>query len=116
MDKTIKFLKVLSDKNRIRIIKLLGARKMCVCELAYVLRITQPAVSRHIKRMKDVGLIEDEQDGLWTNYYLVKNAQNTKGFWPWLNQRVKGDKQIEVDVKRLKNADRRTLCCKKYNG
>ena len=111
MEQTVKFLKVLSDRNRIRVIKLLSARKMCVCELAYILKITQPAVSRHIKRMKDVGLIAEEQDGLWTNYYLVKNAEYMKGIGPWLNQRVNGDKQLKDDIKRLEKVDKTKLCC-----
>ena len=37
-----KLLKALADKNRLRILKLLEVRKMCVCELASVLGITQP--------------------------------------------------------------------------
>lgn len=70
MDEFAAFLKILSDTNRLRIIALLSKRKMCVCELAFALGISQPAISRHLRRMKQVGLVRDEQDGLWTNYSL----------------------------------------------
>lgn len=67
-----KTLKALADKNRIRILKLLENKKMCVCELSHVLGITQPSVSRHLKKLKSAELIKDEQDGFWTNYILNK--------------------------------------------
>jgi ArsR family transcriptional regulator, arsenate/arsenite/antimonite-responsive transcriptional repressor len=44
--------KALADKNRIRILKLLESRKCCVCELADLLGITQPSISRHLKKLK----------------------------------------------------------------
>lgn len=67
-----KTLKALADKNRIRILKLLENKKMCVCELSHVLGITQPSVSRHLKKLKSADLIKYEQDGFWTNYMLAK--------------------------------------------
>ena len=69
---TTETFKTFADKNRLRILNLLQQRKMCVCELAFVLQVTQPSISRHLKRMKESGLIGDEQDGFWTNYFLMK--------------------------------------------
>jgi len=63
-------LKVLADKNRLRIFMMLKEKECCVCELAYILQIKQPSVSQHLKKMKDVGLIESKQEGFWTNYHL----------------------------------------------
>jgi len=110
MNNLVQFLKVLSDKNRIRIVKLLEQRKMCVCELAYVLDVTQPAVSRHLKRMKAVGLVEDERDGFWTNYYLTKNSEQTKKIISCLKQWLDGDRQLLDDLKKLETADRTKMC------
>ena len=56
-------LKVLADKNRMRIIKLLEQRKMCVCELTFILGIKQPSVSRHLKKLRESGLIQEEKNG-----------------------------------------------------
>lgn len=63
-------LKALSDTNRLRIVKLLEQKRMCVCELAAVLAISQPAVSKHLKKLQNAGLVQSEQDGFWTNYLL----------------------------------------------
>ena len=54
LDKT---LKAFADSNRLRILKLLEKKKMCVCELAFVLGITQPSVSKHLKKLTSTGLI-----------------------------------------------------------
>ena len=66
-----KVLKAYADKNRLRILKLLEKKKMCVCELAFVLDIAQPSVSRHLKKLRSAGLIDSEPDGFWTNYYIA---------------------------------------------
>lgn len=108
-----KILKVVSDKNRMRIIKLLEKRKLCVCEIAYVLAIKQPSVSRHLKKLKDIGLIEEEQDSFWTNYVLrAKGDGRFKALFNHLSDCLEDEAQIKVDLKKLRQADRARLCCK----
>ena len=113
MDKLEKTFKALADKNRIRILKLLEKKKMCVCELAFVLEMTQPNISKHLKKLKQARLISDEQDGFWTNYFLNKadNKYNTiimADMRSWLND----DSIIKRDLKKAMNIDRSKLCCK----
>ena len=45
-------LKAVADKNRMRILKMLEQKSMCVCELAAVLGIKQPSVSKHLSHFK----------------------------------------------------------------
>ena len=108
-----KTLKILADKNRIRIIKLLEKRELCVCELAFVLGIKQPSVSRHLRKLKDAGLIGEEQDSFWTNYVLRKpdNAP-VKALLNHFRSGLNGDQQIREDLKKLRQAKRTKLCCK----
>lgn len=108
-----KVLKALADKNRIRILKLLQTRKMCVCELAYVLGITQPSTSRHLKKLKTACLIEDEQEGLWTNYFLSKaNKPCCNVLTKKIHQWLKEDPIVKKDLVKAKKIDRTKLCCK----
>ncbi|MCB9771663.1 MAG: winged helix-turn-helix transcriptional regulator [Candidatus Omnitrophica bacterium] len=108
-----KILKVLSDKNRIRIIKLLEKQKLCVCELAFILAIKQPSVSRHLKKLKSVGIIAEEQDSFWTNYVLcVKGNKYFMSLLRYLSAWLKEDGQIRQDLKKLRQVDRAKLCCK----
>lgn len=105
-----KVLKAIADKNRIRIVKLLEKKKMCVCELAHILEITQPSVSRHLKKLRAAGFIESEQDGFWTDYFLKGDNKyagillnNLSG---WLND----DEVVNADLDGARKAERDTLC------
>ncbi len=62
MKEMVKVFKAVADPNRIRILKMLQQKKMCVCELSAVLGITQPSVSRHLSMLRDAGLVRDERD------------------------------------------------------
>jgi ArsR family transcriptional regulator len=71
MNDFIKVMKALSDKNRVKIVKLLQHRSMmCVCEIQAALDVAQPSVSKHLKILEDCGLVERRKEGLWVNYYL----------------------------------------------
>jgi ArsR family transcriptional regulator len=107
-----KFFKIFADKNRLRILTLLQQRKMCVCELAFVLQVTQPSISRHLKKMKESGLIGDEQDGFWTNYFLKKNFKVASDIVCCIKALLKNDSVIKRDLDRLKKVDRTKVCCK----
>lgn len=111
MEEFARIFKILSDQNRLRIIALLSHRKMCVCELAYVLGVTQPSISRHLRKMKAGGFIQDEQDGLWTNYFLSCEDRRVKMLLEHLKKWVKGEKLLVQDLKKLKKVDRAKLCC-----
>ncbi|MBU1062071.1 MAG: metalloregulator ArsR/SmtB family transcription factor [Candidatus Omnitrophica bacterium] len=105
-------LKTCADKNRIRILKLLQEKKMCVCELAFVLGITQPSVSRHLKKLKKAGLVEIEQDSFWTNYFIKSRNSYAKTILSLLQKWLNEDKIVKGDLIKVKKADRAKLCCK----
>jgi ArsR family transcriptional regulator len=66
----IRVMKALSDPNRVKIVKMLQKKEMCVCEIQAALRIAQPTVSKHLKALEDAGLVSFRKDGLWVNYRL----------------------------------------------
>ena len=63
--KNSKRFKALSDENRLRIIKLLTIKEMCVCELMVALDMTQPNLSHHIQILENVGLVNRTKKGKW---------------------------------------------------
>lgn len=69
-----KVMKALSDPNRVKILKLLQQKMLCVCELQYALELSQPNVSKHLKILEESGLVEFQKDGLWVNYYLADGS------------------------------------------
>ena len=62
--------KALGDPHRRAIVKLLGARPHSVQEIADELPISRPAVSRHLRLLKDAGLVIDESRGTQRLYQL----------------------------------------------
>ena len=72
----IKVMKALSDPNRVKLLKMLQKRMMCVCEIRATLGIAQPTVSKHLKILEDAGLVGREKDGLWVNYSLTDGGRS----------------------------------------
>ena len=69
-------MKSLSDPNRVKIIKMLQQKNLCVCEIQNALQISQPNVSRHLKILEEAGLVDYQKDGLWVNYSLAGERDN----------------------------------------
>jgi ArsR family transcriptional regulator len=64
-------MKALSDPNRIKIMKMLQKRDMCVCEIQAALQVAQSTASKHLQLLEDAGLIVSSKDGLWVYYKLA---------------------------------------------
>jgi DNA-binding transcriptional ArsR family regulator len=60
----------LGDPNRRAIVELLGARDRSVQEIADELPISRPAVSRHLRLLKEAGLVKEERQGTRNIYRL----------------------------------------------
>jgi ArsR family transcriptional regulator len=63
--------KSLSDRTRLRLIRLLMERDLCVCELTFILRMDQSRVSHQLRILRDAGLVEDFRDGQWVEYRIL---------------------------------------------
>jgi ArsR family transcriptional regulator len=72
----IKVMKALSDPTRVKILKLLEKKRLCVCELQTALGIAQSTTSKHLKILEDAGLVISKKDGLWVNYTLSDGQQS----------------------------------------
>ncbi len=65
-----KFLKVIGDENRLRILCLLKGGELCVCDICQALKIPQNLTSHHLKTLKDLKLVSSEKKGLKVTYKL----------------------------------------------
>jgi ArsR family transcriptional regulator len=71
-DKQSRFFKALADETRLRILKLLEVREMCVCEVMVALDLTQPTASHHLGLLENAGLVKSRKEGKWV-FYKVAN-------------------------------------------
>lgn len=81
------FLKIISDANRLRILCLLTAKELCVCEIFEALKLPQNLVSHHLAKLKDLSLVKENRDGNFIIYSINKNA--LKQYKTLFNQIIK---------------------------
>lgn len=74
MKESAELFKILSVDKRIEIIEHLKKGDMSVNSLADALKITQSAVSQHLRVLKAAGLVKDERRGYWIYYSLNRKA------------------------------------------
>ena len=92
--------------------KLLENRHMCVCELAFVMALSQPAISKHLKKMVKAGLVDSEQDGFWTSYFISPKNLYARQLLSLLGQWLNAEKIVLSDLKQSKKTNRIKLCPK----
>jgi len=109
----ITIFKALSDTNRLRIMKMLEQRELCVCELRSVLNLSNSTVSEHLAVLKDAGLILDRKDGKWVNYRLNDRCcvNFIKAVLELLEEHVGDEPALKNDAAKIKKANRYKICC-----
>jgi len=63
--------KCLCDGQRLRILKLLESGPLCVCHLMEILEVDQVKVSKQLRYMKELGMVEGERMAQWMVYRLA---------------------------------------------
>ena len=112
MKEFIKVMKAVSDPTRVKILKMLQRRVMCVCEVQAALGTAQSTASKHLKILEDAGLITSFKDGTWMNYSLADGSQSPYAASLIGNIRhwLEGDPQITGLMKKLPGIRREDLC------
>ncbi|MFN8223114.1 MAG: metalloregulator ArsR/SmtB family transcription factor [Gaiellales bacterium] len=73
---TAELFRALADPARVRIVNMLAVARepVCACELYEPLRLSQPTVSHHLKKLVEAGLLDREQRGKWAYFSLRREA------------------------------------------
>jgi ArsR family transcriptional regulator len=74
MKDVTRFLEAMTDPTRLRLLRLLRRQELCVCELVDTLRMPQYKISRHLRNLRAVGLVEARRDGRWMHYRLGRRG------------------------------------------
>ena len=107
----IRVMKALSDPNRVKIIKMLAEKDLCVCELTSLLKLAQPTVSKHLKVLEDAGLVEFWKEGSWVNYSLAggDDSPYARAMLAHLAEWLGEDREIREILQALPEADREKI-------
>lgn len=109
----LRVMKALSDPNRVRALKLLENKALCVCEIQEVLGIAQPTVSSHMKILEDAGLVNKERRGTWMIYSQADGSESAYAgamlttLKNWLNE--------DAELQKMTRALSDTACLRVYN-
>lgn len=60
-----------SDRTRLRILRLLRDGELCVGDIVAILRLPQAKTSRHLRYLRNAGLADVREEGLWSFYSLA---------------------------------------------
>ena len=108
----IRVMKALSDPSRVKAMKMLGVRPLCVCEITAILGLAQPTVSKHLKVLEEAGLVESWKEGSWVNYRLP--AQPANAYASEMLNRLPAwladDPQIQEALAQVSTVDRLRIC------
>jgi ArsR family transcriptional regulator, arsenate/arsenite/antimonite-responsive transcriptional repressor len=79
--------KALGDPVRLRIVDVVrkaSPEALCQCELTPLFDISQPAISKHLRVLRDAGVLGMEKRGLWS-YYFVPEDSTLEVLDTWLS-------------------------------
>lgn len=99
------FFKLLSDETRLRIMVLLYHQELCVCELCGIMDISQPNVSKHLAKIRDMGFVKDKRKEQYVFYslniedeifnYILRNIVDNVENYPALKRDIEKSKDAE---------------------
>lgn len=99
--------KALGEPTRLKIIRLLATRELCVCDLEEIMQISQPRISQHLKVLKYSGLVNERKEGQRSicslNRELLDNAM--KEFTKYLGKPLEEIIELSDEYNRLNNLD-----------
>ncbi|MDR9500923.1 MAG: metalloregulator ArsR/SmtB family transcription factor [Desulfurivibrionaceae bacterium] len=111
MKKCIRVMKALSDPTRVKIVKVLGHKGLCVCELTALLGLAQSTVSKHLKLLEDAGLVSSSREGAWVNYCLAdgQDSPYAQAMLAHLGQWLDDDDEVRQILAEIPQVDRERI-------
>ncbi len=107
MERLTDFFKACSDETRIRLLMLLSVQDFCVCELVVLLGLPQPKISKHLRRLKEFGLVKTKREDNYVLYSLVIEDEALKRMLAIVDENLEEYAILKEDRARIK--DRRLL-------
>ena len=89
--------KVLGDPNRLHILSLVSHQELCVCEITYILNISQSNASQHLARLRSVDLVKERKQAQWVYYSL------NRGAFPMIKEILGYLPDVSSELKKIEN-------------
>lgn len=106
MERLIDYFKLLSDETRLRILVLLFHQEICVCQITGITEISQPNISKHLARLRDMGLVKDRRKEQYAYYSLTMKDELFQNILADIVSNAKDYPVLESDIEKIKEADK----------
>ncbi len=84
-----RFFALLGNEVRLSIVRLLLYKeRMCVCDLADILKMRQSPISQHLRKLKDAGILVNKREGMMVYYSIEPEIK------AWLETCIQGEKYV----------------------
>jgi len=95
--------KALADSNRIRVLAMLQAGELCVCQIVEVLGLAPSTVSTHLSILAGARLVESRKSGRWVYYRLPDHpaSESVRNCIGWVTGSLAGDEVIAADREKV---------------
>ncbi|MGC9934426.1 ArsR/SmtB family transcription factor [Priestia aryabhattai] len=107
VEKAAQILKLLGDKTRLSMMKLLQNNECCVCELVEIYKTSQPSISQNLRKLKDIELVREKRKGQWIFYSL--NKENN--YYQFVLDILESLPSQDERLKELEKQGLRISCC-----
>ena len=108
--------KILSDETRLRIIALLFIEELCVCQLSGILDVSQPNISKHLSKLRDVGFVKDERKDKFIFYRLERENKFLISIIKNISDQLEAYPQLFADKKKMTSKEFYLSQCKPNVG
>lgn len=76
LERASQLLKLLGDPTRLTMMKLLESHECCVCEFVEIFKMSQPAISQHLRKLRDIELVKEERRGQWIFFSINESHED----------------------------------------
>jgi len=98
------FFQAMADETRIRIIRLMvmSGEEVCLCEITDSLNESQTKLSRHLKVLRQAGLLSAQKEGRWVYHRLIIGESHLDHLHAIIKSLPDPDKLYETDLANFK--------------
>ena len=101
MEKLLTLFKATSDETRLRLLVALSHRDLCVCEMTELLGESQPKISKHLSKLRDLHLVLTKRQDKYMVYTLNKDHQALVDVIILVQQHILKDSPLWQDQQHL---------------
>lgn len=99
-------MKLLGDPTRLTMLKLLKSHECCVCEFVEIFNMSQPAISQHLRKLRDIDLVKEERRGQWIFFSLNQDHED----YPFIQSILQQLPEQNDSIEELEVAGLRVYC------